>query len=176
MHGLPCSSLGCFGNSSDVSTDPIPPQETDSSRQSRNNHESHAEFPVVCQPETLPGIPQEQRRTASAVSKRSTRTNKVNGTSSNSTCGLQGEDDDDVCSELPPACHNVSLSSGDEDLDLECSPELQLKFPQIPRPSIIIRQPKVVSVHLFINVCCFLLKLNAFCFLTVMHEISTGGW
>lgn len=146
MHGLPCSSLGhCFGNPSDVNTDPAPSQEPNPSRQSRNNNLPQAEDPVIFQPEPLPGIPQEQQRTVSFISTCSTKTRKVNGTNPNSICHLQNKDDD-TCSESSPPCHNFSQSSEDDELELECSPELQLKFPQIPRPSIIIRQPKVTRL------------------------------
>lgn len=146
MHGLPCSSLGhCFGNPSDVNTDPGPSQEPNPSRQSRNNNVLQAEDPVIFQPEPLPGIPQERQRTVSSISTCSTKTGKVNGTNPNSVCHLQNKDDD-TFSESSPPCHNFSQSSEDDELELECSPELQLKFPQIPRPSIIIRQPKVTRL------------------------------
>lgn len=165
MHGLPCSSLGhCFGNPSDVNTDPAPSQEPNTSRQSRNNHEFQPEVPVIFQPEPLPGIPQEQQRTVSSIPNHSTRNRKVNGTNSNSICGLQDKDDE-PCSESPPPCHSFSQSSEDDELELERSPELQLKYPQIPRPSIIIRQPKVSRLLLINSVFDIHLKVDHFIWL-----------
>lgn len=148
MHGLPCSSLGhCFGNPSDVNTDPIPAQEPSNSRQSRNSHRLPASDPIVSQPEALPCSPQEQQhkpsqRTVSCISEHSTRTMKVNGTNSNSIRRLQ-DTDDEPCFGSPPACRSLSQSSEDGELEVEFSPELELNYPQIPRPSIIIRQSKV---------------------------------
>lgn len=148
MHGLPCSSLGhCFGNPSDVNTDPETAEQPNHSRCSRNNHRLPAADPVISQPEALPGSSQTQRhkqpqRTVSCISTHSTRTRKVNGTTS--VCHPQGTDDDPSF-EPPPPCLSLSQSSDDE-LELDCSPELELKYPQIPRPSIIIRQPKVRSL------------------------------
>ncbi|KAI3371383.1 hypothetical protein L3Q82_023979, partial [Scortum barcoo] len=145
MHGLPCSSLGhCFGNPSDVNTDPAPAQETNSSRLSRNNHRLPAVDPVISQPQALPGSTQEEphkqpQRTVSCISTHSTRTRKVNGTNSNSICYREHLDEDPGF-ESPQPCHSFSPSSEDDELDF--SPELELKYPQIPRPSIIIRQPK----------------------------------
>ncbi|XP_056242841.1 protein FAM107B isoform X1 [Seriola aureovittata] len=148
MHGLPCSSLGhCFGNPSDVNTDPAPAQEPNNSRRSRNNHGLPAADPVISQPEAPTGSPQEDpqhkrpQRTVSCISTHSTRTRKVNSTNSNFTCHPQDKDDD-PCFESPPPCRSLSQTSDDDELELECSPELKLKYPQIPRPSIIIRQPK----------------------------------
>lgn len=147
MHGLPCSSLGhCFGNPSDVSTDPAPAQEPDNSRRSRNNGLPAAD-PVTSQPEALPSSPQAQQhrqpqRTVSCISTHSARTRTANGTSSNSICHQQ-DTEDDPCFESPPSCRSLSQSSEDDELEFDCSPELELKYPQIPRPSIIIRQPKV---------------------------------
>lgn len=144
MHGLPCSSLGhCFGNPSDVNADSTPSLEPSNSKQSRDNHGLQAEDPVIFQPEPLPGIPQEQQRTVSSISSCSTRTRNANGTSSNSISRPQNKNDDPF-SESPPPRRSFSQSSEDDELEIECSPELQLKFPQIPRPSIIIRQPKVL--------------------------------
>lgn len=149
MHGLPCSSLGhCFGNPSDVNTEPAPLQEPNDSRQSRNNHGLPAADPVISQPEAPPGSPQDQQHTqpqsvsVSYISSHSTRTRKVNGTNSNSICHPQDQDDD-PCFESPPPCSSLSQSSEEDERELECSPELELKYPQIPRPSIIIKQPKV---------------------------------
>lgn len=136
MHGLPCSSLGhCFGNPSDVNTDPCPSQEPDNSRRSRNNHGLQAADPVRTQPEPLPCILHERQMTV--ISTRSTKTKKVNG-----ICPLQDRDKDQ-CSESPPPRHSFSQSSEDDELELDYSPELQLKYPQIPRPAIIFRQLQV---------------------------------
>ncbi|KAK1887419.1 Cell division protein FtsZ [Dissostichus eleginoides] len=147
MHGLPCSSLGhCFGNPSDANTDPAPAQEPNNSRRSRNNNGLPAADPVLCQPEALPCSLQEQQhrqphRTVSCISDHSSRTITVNGTNSNSIsiCHLQGADEE-LYFESPPACRSLSQSSEDDELEGEFSPELELKYPQIPRPSIIIRQ------------------------------------
>lgn len=146
MHGLPCSSLGhCFGNPSDVNTDPASAQEPNISTQSKDSYGPPA-APVTSQPEALQEQqPEQPQRTVSCISTYSTRTRKVNGTSSNSICRLQ-DTDDELCFESPPLSHSVSQSSEDDELDLACSPELELKYPQIPRPSIIIRQLKVRSV------------------------------
>lgn len=150
MHGLPCSSLGhCFGYPSDVNTDPAPAQEQNSSRRSRSSHGLPAADPVTSQPEGLPvGLQEQQQqheqaqRTVSCISTHSTRTKHVNGTNSNSICHLQ-DAGEDPCFESPPPCRNLSQSSEEDELELDCSPELELKYPQIPRPSIIIRKPKV---------------------------------
>ncbi|XP_060892949.1 uncharacterized protein LOC132973475 [Labrus mixtus] len=146
MHGLPCSSLGhCFGNSSDVNPDPAPPrEESNNSRQSRNNH--RLPDPIISQPEALPSRPREEQhkhtqRTISCISTHSTITSKVNGSHSISVCSMQ-DADDHPCFESPPPCHSLSQSSEDEELEFDCSPELEMKYPQIPRPSIIIRQSK----------------------------------
>ena len=146
MHGLPCSSLGhCFGNLSDVNPDPPTPLEQNNSRRSRDNQRLPAAGPVVFQPEAPRGSPLEEHdqphRTVSCISTQShTRTREVNETSSNSICHMQDRDDEPGF-ESPPHCHSLSLSSEDE--ELECSPELELKYPQIPRPSIIILQSEV---------------------------------
>ncbi|KAG7216108.1 hypothetical protein INR49_007860 [Caranx melampygus] len=55
---------------------------------------------------------------------------------------MAADQNDDQCFESPPACRSISRSSEDDEQELECSPELELKYPHIPRPSIIIRQPK----------------------------------
>ncbi|KAG8012605.1 hypothetical protein GBF38_020425 [Nibea albiflora] len=148
MHGLPCSSLGCFGNPSDVNTDPAPAEERNNSRQSRTNHGHPATDPITSQPEVLPcGLHEPQhkqpQRTVSCISTHFTRTRKVNGTNSNSICRRQ-DTGDDPGFESPPPCRSDSQSSDDDELELDYSPELKLKYPQIPRPSIIIRVPKDV--------------------------------
>lgn len=146
MHGLPCSSLGnCFGNPPDVNPDPAPPLEPNNSRQSWINRELPAADPVVSQPETLPGSPQEHQqphRTVSRISTHSTTSRKVNGTSTNSIRHQQNQDDV-PCFDSPPPCRSLSQSSEDDELELECSPEPERKYPQIPRPSIVILRSKV---------------------------------
>lgn len=147
MHGLSCSSLGhCFGHPSDVNTDPAPAQETNYSRQSRNNSGLPAADPVVSQPEALPCSPQEQQhkqpqRTLSCIYDHSTRAIKVNGTNLNSICYLQ-DADDGPCFKSPPGSFSLSQISED-DVEEEFSPEMELQYPQIPRPSIITRQSEV---------------------------------
>lgn len=148
MHGLPCSSLGhCFGNPSDVNTDPATVQEPNISNQRKDSHGPPV-APVTSQPEARPSNTQDQQtgqpqRTVSCISTPSTRTRNVNGTNSNSIGHLQ-DTDDDFCLESPALSHSVSQSSEDGELDLDCSPELE-QYPHIPRPSIIIIQHKVRS-------------------------------
>lgn len=168
MHGLPCSSLAhCFGNPSDVNTDPAPPQEPTSSGRSRNNNG----LPVISQPEVSTGIPQAEdqqhkqpHRTVSCISSHSTGARKVNGINSNSACHLQDQNDDH-CFESPPPCRSLSRSSEDDELEVECSPELDLKYPHIPRPSIIVRQPKVRRLLFSTNVLIFNWLLSFDCVL-----------
>ncbi|KAI9529907.1 hypothetical protein NQZ68_008146 [Dissostichus eleginoides] len=47
----------------------------------------------------------------------------------------------------PAGPSHLSQSSEDDELEGEFSPELELKYPQIPRPSIIIRQAELKIVH-----------------------------
>lgn len=156
MHRLPCSSLGhCFDNPRDADTDPASPQEPNISPQSKNNHVPSTAAPVTCQPEALPSSLQEQRykqseRTISSISICSTSTRKVNDTNSTSICHLEGTDDE-LCFESPTLKYSVSQSSEDEELEFDCSPEVELKYPKIPRPSIIIRLPQVGSLTLVIE-------------------------
>lgn len=146
MHGLPCSSLGhCFGSLSDVSTNAAPSVE--SNMNNRNNEGLPAADPVLSQPEIMPGSPQEAQRkqaerTFSCVS-RSTRSMELNVTISN--CFME-DTHEDMCLESPPPSNHFSESSGDE-LESEWSLELE-KYPRIPRPSIIIRHPKVGKLSL----------------------------
>lgn len=155
MHGLPCSSLGhCFGNPNDVNPDTATSQEPNISAQSKDNHGLSAAAPVTSQPGALPSSLQEQQheqpqRTVSYISNNSTGTTKVNGTSSSAACRLQGTDVD-LCFESSQLSQSVSQSSEDDELESECCLEPELKYPQIPRPSIIIRQPKV-SLEMEIN-------------------------
>lgn len=155
MHGLPCASLGnCFGNPSDVNTDPAPSQEQNNSITSRNNHGLPAAEPVISQPEAS-GSPLRQysqpQRTVSCISTHSTRTRSINGTKTNSNCHLQDKDAG-TCLESTPAYQSPSESSYEEDVEFDLSREGEQNYPQIPRPSIIIRKPKVkylVSVSVF---------------------------
>ncbi|KAG7521822.1 hypothetical protein JOB18_007554 [Solea senegalensis] len=138
MHGLPCSSLGhCFGHPSDVNPDPAPPQEPNGSRRSRNAHgPAGTAGAVVSQPKALAAREHEQPHgTVSCVSTtNSTKPRDVNGSST------EQNREDEPCSESSTPRRSLSLSS--EDDELECSPQLELKYPQIPRPSIIILQSK----------------------------------
>lgn len=143
MHGLPCSSLGhCFGSLSDANTNAAPSVESNNSMTNRNNEGLPATDPVVSQPAVTPGSPQagqhkQAERTFSCVS-RSAGSGELNVTIS--SCFVQ-DTHEDKCLEFPPASDNFCEGSGDE-LESECSLELE-KYPRIPRPSIIIRQPKV---------------------------------
>ncbi|KAM3609746.1 uncharacterized protein V6R79_019737 [Siganus canaliculatus] len=148
MHGLPCSSLGtCFGNPTDVNTEPAPTQEPDTSIHNRNNQGLPAAGPVISQPGALSGCLQQQQqhkqpqRTVSSISTHSTGTAKINGTNSKSMCHLQ-DPGDSICFGSSPLHSNISQSSEDDEMDLDCSLGMELKYPQIPRPSIIIRQPQ----------------------------------
>ncbi|MEQ2176490.1 hypothetical protein GOODEAATRI_028490, partial [Goodea atripinnis] len=147
MHGLPCSSLGhCFGNSSDVNTDSAPSAESNGSMNNRNNNGLSAADPVTSQPAetTFSGTQEEQhkqlQRTLTCVSSNSRRSRNLNATKSSPGCYTQ-EKSEDSNLESPPFGSNFSESS-DNELGLEHSPELEQRYPKIPRPSIIIRQPK----------------------------------
>lgn len=146
MHGLPCSSLGhCFGNPPDVNTDPAPFPDPNHSRHSGCDHGHPVADPVISQPEALSSSPEQHtqpQRTVSCISTCSSRTRTSNCTNSNSVCHLH-EEDRNKCVQSPPARRSLSQSSEDDDLDVDFRPEVELKYPQIPRPSIIIRQPKV---------------------------------
>lgn len=141
MHGLPCSSLGhCFGSLSDVNADSAPSVESNNSRSNKRLPE--ATDPVLSQPEIRPRSPQEVRpkpaeKTSSCISSRSTRSGDLNDTNSN--CVMQDKHDA-LCLESPPSFSDFYENSEDE-LESEFGPEQ--KYPRIPRPSIIIRQPKV---------------------------------
>lgn len=147
MHGLPCSSLGhCFGNPSDVSPDPSSVPEPNISTQSGSSNGPPA-VPVTSQPEAVQRSRQELQheqpgRTISCSTSYSNRIRNVNGTNANSVCHPQGTDGA-LCSESPRLSLSASQSSEDDELDFECGLELELNYPHIPRPSIIIRQRKV---------------------------------
>lgn len=147
MHGLPCASLGhCFGHPSDVNTDPAPAQDSNYSKQNRNESRLAAADPVTSQPDAAPCSAQQQQRykhpqkNVNYITDHSTRTLKVTN-SQHSVCHRQ-EVDEDPSFESPPACHSPSQSS-EVDEEGESRPETELKCPQIPRPSIIIRPCKV---------------------------------
>ncbi|XP_057693279.1 uncharacterized protein LOC130916513 isoform X2 [Corythoichthys intestinalis] len=115
MHGLPCPSLGhCFGSTSDPNSDPA--VEFD-------EHRNHKPDLVTAQPE--PRLSQEQsQRTNGCLFPQET-----NG--SNAPGNLQ-DDDNQIC------LHTCS----DDDEKEDSSAKLELKYSHIPRPSIIVRQPK----------------------------------
>lgn len=146
MHGLPCSSLGhCFDDPGEGSSDPPSSQEPSFSTESKDEHNLSA--PVTSQPEVLPGLCEHQRRpserTASQISTCSSRAGRLNGTNSVSSNCHRPDTDDEVCFESSPISYSISQSSEDEEEESDFSPEMELKYPQIPRPSIIIRLPQV---------------------------------
>ncbi|XP_034031385.1 uncharacterized protein LOC117514923 [Thalassophryne amazonica] len=142
MHGLPCSSLGhCFGHPSEVNSDPTPSQGSNLSRERGSDRGPGVTEPVISQPEVRPEQQRRQREvTFSCVSTYSTRSRKANGTNPNGH--VQDGIDDDLCFGSPQGSVSSLQSLEDDDQELELSPELEPKYPQIPRPSIIIRQPK----------------------------------
>lgn len=138
MHGLPCSSLDqCFGHPSDANTGPSPAAEPNNSILNRNNNGVPAATPVLSQPRTISSSPLEiqhkpLQRTFSFVSSCSTTSRNLISTHSNSKCYIQEEDQGEDQSPAPsPLVRNLSGRSGDG------CPEVELKPPQIPRPSII---------------------------------------
>lgn len=148
MHGLPCSSLGhCFGSPSDVSPDPSSaPGSNVTSQNSRS--EGPPAAPVTTQPEAPTSSrhhPQQEQpqRSVSCSATHSPRIRSVNGVGSSFVCRLQSAADGGICFESPRRSPSASQSSEDDDLDFDYSPEAELKYPHIPRPSIIIRQPQV---------------------------------
>ena len=176
MHGLHCSSLGqCFGYPSEGNTDPATTQEPNISTESKENHGFPAAAPVTSQPGALPDSLQEQQheqlhKTLSHISTCSTTAS----TNSNSICYVQ-DADDGHCFVSPPPSLSASRSSEDDELESECSLQLELKYSQIPRPSIVIRLPKVWSltsvigivhaVHRFVDkvhICALPIYLNDF--------------
>lgn len=149
MHGLPCSSLGdCFDDPNEGSGDPSSSQEPSFSIQRENDHSLSA-APVTSQPEVLPGLHEQQHqpseRTGSRISACSSTTRKLNGTNSISSNCHQQDADDEVCFESHPINYSISQSSEDEEKEEESnlSPAMENKYPQIPRPSIIIRLSQV---------------------------------
>lgn len=150
MHGLPCSSLGdCFADPSEGSSDPSSSQEPSFSTQSKNEHNLSATSPVTSQPEVLPGLHEQHQqpseRTDSQISACSSRARKLNGSNSISSKCHRQDADDEVCFESPPINYSISQSSeGDEEEEeSDLSPATELKYPQIPRPSIVIRLSQV---------------------------------
>lgn len=151
MHGLPCSSLGdCFDDPSEGSGDLSSSQEPRFSIHRENDHNLSATAPVTSQPEALPGLPEQQHqpseRTDSRISACSSRATKLNGTNSISSNCYQQDADAEVCFESPAINYSISPSSEDDDEEEEesdLSPSTENKYPQIPRPSIIIRLSQV---------------------------------
>lgn len=148
MHGLPCSSLGhCFGSPSDVSPDRASVQESNIT--SQNNHsEGPPAAPVTAQPEAQTSIRHQlqvgqPRISVSCSATSSARISSVNGIGSSLVCRLQGAADGGLCVESPRLSRGASQSSEEDDVDVDYSPEVDLNYPHIPRPSIIIRQPEV---------------------------------
>lgn len=148
MHGLPCSSLGhCFDDPSEGSSDPSSSQEPSFSTQSKDDHNLSAPAPVTSQPEVLPGLHTQQDRlsdrAASQISACSSGPRRLNGTNSISSTCHRLDTGGEVCLEIPPISFSVPQSSEDEDGESDLGPEMEPKYPQIPRPSIIIRLPQV---------------------------------
>lgn len=148
MHGLPCSSLGhCFGSPSDISPDPSSAPESNVSSQNSCSRGPPA-VPVTVQPEAPMGSrhhPQQEQpqRGVSCSATHPVRIRSVNGVGSSFVCRLQGATDGGLCFESPRQSLSVSQSSEDDDSDFDYSPEAELKYPHISRPSIVIRQPQV---------------------------------
>lgn len=148
MHGLPCSSLGhCFDDPSEGSSDPSSSPEPSFSTQSKDDQNLSATAPVTSQPEVLPGLQEQQHqpsgRTTSQVSACSSRARRLNGSSSvSSHCHWKDTMEED-CFDSPPTSHSIPQSSEEDEEDSDLSPKMELKYPQIPRPSIIIRLPQV---------------------------------
>lgn len=146
MHGLPCSSLGhCFGTPNDVGPDPPSVQETNVT-----SPEGPPAAPVTVQPEAQTSIrqhlqPGPPQISVSCSATYSARISSLNGIGSRLVCRLQGAADGGLGPESPRlSSHSASQSSEEEDdLDVDYSPEVDLSYPHIPRPSIIIRQPQV---------------------------------
>uniref|UniRef100_A0A3P8UX36 Family with sequence similarity 107 member B n=2 Tax=Cynoglossus semilaevis TaxID=244447 RepID=A0A3P8UX36_CYNSE len=150
MHGLPCSSLGhCFGNPSDGNPDPAPPFPSQEARNLRRSGNVHNKRPdsgaVISQPKAQSISAQEHEQphktTVSVVSTSSTKAKKGNGITINSVCKPQYQDNGLGC-ESPMPCSDLSQTSECEELEEENSPELELKYTHIPRPSITIVQPQ----------------------------------
>lgn len=148
MHGLPCSSLGhCFDDPSEDSSEPSSSQEASFSTQSKDDHNLSATAPVTSQPEALPGFHEQHHRpsvrTTSQISACSSRGRRLNGTNSvSSNCHQQDTVAED-CFESLSVSHSISQSSEDKEGESSFNPKMEPKYPQIPRPSIIIRLPQV---------------------------------
>lgn len=131
MHGLPCSSLQyCFGSPADVSADPT---------QQADHDTCHGEFdrralprPISAQP--APKEPATEPRDSPALHRVSIITKAPNGTKPSS---VEPELEDVHSLQSSPSLRELS-----DDEAQEGSPDLGIKYPQIPRPSII-RHPLV---------------------------------
>lgn len=148
MHGLPCSSLGdCFDGPGEASGDPSSSEEPSFSTQSMDDHNLSATAPVTSQPEVLPGLRERQhqppQRTDSQISACSSRARKQNGTNSISSNCHRQDADDEVWFQSPPVSYSVSQSSEGEEEESDFNPATKSQYPQIPRPSIIIRLSQV---------------------------------
>lgn len=150
MRGLPCSSLAhCFGYPSEANTGPSPSAEPNNTILNRNNNGLPAANPVVSQPQTISSSNLEKQHkplqtTFSFVPSCSTTSGNLISTYSTSKCFMQEENQGEDQSLAPSAL--VRNLSGRSDDELKGCPKLELKFPQIPRPSIIRSEAKVRRV------------------------------
>lgn len=149
MQGFPCSALRhCFGSPPDVTADSIQSLDPDPSQSSRTDLEPPVTVgPVLCQLVPKPDAPVEHQphhRTVSCISIH-TRTRTLNGTNSNSN-GLPAGRENHIF-KTPPACPSLS-DSPEGDPEVVMGLEVAVKYPIIPRPSHISRQPKVCCVGL----------------------------
>ncbi|KAJ8003159.1 hypothetical protein DPEC_G00166490 [Dallia pectoralis] len=141
MHGFPCSALRhCFGSPPDVTTNSALSLDPDPSRPIRTHLETPGVMgPVLCQLVPEPDAPVEHQphhRTVSCISTHP-RTRILNGTNSNS----QPPRRENHSFKTSPILDSLSDSSED-DPEPVIGLEVPMKYPIIPRPSIIIRQPK----------------------------------
>ncbi|XP_048113134.1 uncharacterized protein LOC125303418 [Alosa alosa] len=139
MHGLPCSSLQyCFGGPADVSADPT----QDVNPETCHGEFDPAEFPRPISAQPASKEPASELRDSSPVSCHvshvSIRSKAPNGTKpSSAEPELELELEEDVHSlQSSPSLRELS-----DDEAQEGSPDLGMKYPQIPRPSII-RHPQ----------------------------------
>lgn len=164
MHGLPCSSLQyCFGSPADVSADPAAHTASET---------CHAEFapaelpqPISAQP--VPKEPVAEARDSSSVSCHvshvSIPSKAPNGTKPNSD---EPQLEDVHTLQSSPSLRELSDSEAPEG-----SPDLGIKYPQIPRPSII-KHPQVTIELLILyrslredfQISLFILNLSNICF------------
>lgn len=147
MHGLPCSALlHCFGSPADVTANPTQSLDPDPTRSGKTDLEPPVVVdPVLCQPVPKPDPPLEHQphhRIVSFISTH-TRTRTLNGTYSNSNGQPPGRESHSF--KTPLACHCLS-DSAEGHREMVIGLELGVKYPIIPRPSIIIRQPKVCCI------------------------------